>query len=57
MGDCLATTDTGQREGGCCAPIRGELGPIKHNVAWAEIYIRIKWHLDPSIHFATIDMG
>jgi len=34
-----------------------ELGPIKHNVAWAEIYLRIMWHFDPSIHFAAIDMS
>jgi len=26
-------------------------------VAWAKIYLHIKWHLDPSSHFATIDMG
>jgi len=26
-------------------------------VAWAEIYLRTKWHLDPSNHLATIDMG
>jgi len=26
-------------------------------VAWAEIYLRIKWRLDPCSHFATIDMG
>jgi len=43
MGDRLATINIGRREGGCCAPFRGgELGPIKHNVAWAEIYLRIK---------------
>ena len=36
MGDRLATINIGRREGGCCAPFRGgELGPIKHNVAWA----------------------
>jgi len=34
-----------------------KLGPIKHNVAWAKIYLRIKWHLDTSSHVATIDMG
>ena len=40
MGDRLATINIGRIEGGCCAPFRGgELGgPIKHNVAWAEIY-------------------
>jgi len=28
-----------------------------HNVAWAEADLRTKWHLDPSSHLATIDMG
>jgi len=23
--------------------------PISHNVAWAEAYLRTKWHLDPSV--------
>jgi len=26
-------------------------------VAWAEVYLRIKWNLDPSSRLATIDMG
>jgi len=36
-----------------CAAV-GELGPMLyitlciHNVAWAEVYLRTKWHLDPS---------
>jgi len=30
---------------------------MKHNVGWADIYLRIKWHLDPSSHFATTDIG
>ena len=25
--------------------------------AWAEVYLRSKWHLDPSSRLATIDMG
>jgi len=25
--------------------------------AWAEAYLCTKWHLDPSSHLATIDMG
>ena len=46
MGDRLATTDTGRKEGDCCAPFReGAVPlfvgrprwvPIKHNVAWAK---------------------
>ena len=31
--------------------------PIEHNVAWADAYLRTKWHLDPSSRLATIDMG
>jgi len=30
---------------------------MQHNVAWAKAYLRAKWHLDPSIRLATIDMG
>jgi len=26
-------------------------------VAWAEIYLRTKWQLDPCSRLATIDMG
>ena len=31
--------------------------PIYHNVAWVEAYLPTKWHLDPSSHLATTDMG
>jgi len=31
--------------------------PIKHKVAWAEAYLRTKWHLSPSNHLATTDIG
>ena len=34
----------------------GRWVPINHKVAWAEAYLRNKWHLDPSSHLATIDM-
>jgi len=99
----VATRDMGRKEGGCCAPFAGELGPrltqcglgrgllpykvasssiqpfghnrhepktgavpllgggscntIKHNIAWAEVYLRTKWHLDASSRLATIGMG
>jgi len=38
------------------ALFRRELRP-HHNVAWAEAYLRTKWHLDPPNRLATIDMG
>jgi len=28
-----------------------------YHVAWAEDYLRTKWHLDPSSHLATTNMG
>jgi len=57
MGDRLATINRSKRRGLLCPFPVGGAGPIKHNVAWAEIYLCMKWHLDPSSHFATIDMG
>ena len=54
MGDSLATIDMARQEGGCSAPF---VGGAQHNVAWAEVNLRTKWHLDPSSHFATTDMG
>jgi len=30
---------------------------ISYNVAWAEAYLRTKWHLDPSSRLTTTDMG
>ena len=50
----------GPKREGCCIPLAGggaSWVPIQHNVAWAEVYFRTKWHLDPSSHLATIDMG
>jgi len=35
----------------------GERGPHLTQVAWAEACLNTKWHLDPSSHLATIDMG
>ena len=35
---------------GCCVP-------ILHNVAWAEDFLRTKWHLNPCSRLATIDTG
>jgi len=31
--------------------------PIEHKVALAEAYLHTKWHLNPSSHLATTDMG
>ena len=63
----LATIDMGRKVGGAVplsggdvglhAPFGGTWVSIKHNVAWAEAYLRTKWHLDPSSRLVTIDMG
>jgi len=37
-------------------PFGGNWAP-SNTVAWAEAYLRTKWHLDRSSRFATIDMG
>jgi len=31
--------------------------PIEQKVAWAEAYLRTKWHLSPSSRLATTDIG
>ena len=31
--------------------------PPYNNVAWAEAYLRMKWHLDQTCRLATTDMG
>jgi len=46
----------GPKTGGS-APFRGSYNPIQQNVAWAEVYLCTKWHLDPSGPLAIIDMG
>jgi len=30
---------------------------VVYNVAWAEAYLGTQWHIDPSSHLATTDMG
>ena len=58
MGDRLATIDMGRKLEGLCPFLgRGSWTPMKHNVSWAEDYLHIKWHRDPSSRLATIDMG
>jgi len=59
IGDRLATIDAAENWG--AMPLfGGELPswvPMKRNVAWAEAYLRTKWHLDPYIRLATTNMG
>jgi len=50
MGDCLATIDMGRK-------VAGSWVAIQHSVAWAEVYLPTKWHLDPSSRLTTIDIG
>jgi len=56
MGDRLVTINISRREG-AAVPLSGGSWAPSNNVAWAEIYLRVKWHLDPYSHFATIDMS
>ena len=43
---------------GCCAPfLEGKTGSPSNNVAWAEAYLRTKWHFNPSSRLATTDVG
>ena len=47
----------GRKEGLLCPFSWGSWVPVYHNVAWAEIYFRTKWHLHPSSRLATINMA
>jgi len=38
-------------------PFLGGDGSRSNTVAWAEAYLRAKWHLDPSSRLATTDMN
>jgi len=42
------------RKLGEAVPLGASCVPIQHNVAWAEAYLRTKWHIDPSNGLATI---
>ena len=57
MGDRLVTIETWAENWGAVPLLGGELGPYLTQCAWAEAYLRTKWHLDPSSRFATTDMG
>jgi len=37
--------------------IRGRVWSPSNKVPWAEAYLHAKYHLDPSSHLATINMG
>ena len=49
----------GRKEGAAVLLLHGKGSwvSVKHNVAWAEVYFRTKWHLDTSGHLARTDMG
>jgi len=51
----------GPKRGWAAVPLpRGEGAGSPSNtmiVAWAEVYFRTKWHLDPSSRLTTTDMG
>ena len=53
MGDRLATIDMGRKWWAAVPRFRGELVSI-YSVAWAEAYLRTKWHLDAFNRLATI---
>ena len=57
MGDRLVTIESWAENWGAVPLLVGELGPYLTQCAWAEAYLRTKWHLDPSSRFATTDMG
>ena len=43
-----------QRWADPASPFWGEAGSPPNTLAWAEVYLNTKWHLDPSNHLATI---
>jgi len=57
MGDRLDTMVMVRKLGAVPLLGGGSWVPIQHNAAWAEAYLRTKWHLDPYSRVATIDMG
>jgi len=58
MGDRSATIDMGRKQGLLCTfRGAGKLGPHLTQSSWAEVYLRTKWHFDPSSHLARTNMG
>jgi len=47
----------GPKIGGCATLGEAELGPHLTQCRLVEAYLPTNWHLDPSSHFATMDMG
>jgi len=45
------------RKLGAMPILGGNCDPILHNVAWADVYLRTKWHPDPFSRLAIIHMG
>jgi len=54
MGDRLATIDMGRNGEGLLWGLGPHWIPIQYNVTWAEAYLFVKSHLDPSNRLATI---
>ena len=58
MGYRLATIYMRQKRDRMLCPFRVRSWvSIQYNVAWAEVYLSTKWHLDSLSRLATIDMG
>ena len=58
MGYRLATIYMGQKRDRMLCPFRVRSWvSIQYNVAWSEVYLCTKWHLDSLSRLATIDMG
>jgi len=57
MGDRGHNRHGPKRGGGLLCPFRGELEARLIQRGWADVYVRTKWRLNPSIRLATIDMN
>jgi len=57
MGDRLTTKDMGRKVGAVVPLSVGSCLLYHVHVAWAEAYLRTRWHLDPFSRLATTDMG
>jgi len=57
MGDRLATIEMGQKLEGLCPFGEKELGPHLTQCGLGRVYLRTKWHFDPSSRLSTTDIG